>query len=89
MKIAVMRDGCVRVNGEVSSMASLTVALEELAKQHGSVWYYREAAKEEPPPVALQVIDAVIKVRVPIRLSTRPDYSDTVEVDRKEETKTK
>lgn len=89
MKIAVKRDGSLSVDGKTSSMASLTAALEELAKQHGSVWYYREAAKEEPHPVALQVIDAVIKVRVPIRLSTRPDYSDTVDVDRKEEPKAK
>jgi hypothetical protein len=42
------------------------------------VWYYREAAGHEPPPIAMQVIQEIVSARLPIRLSSKPDYSDSV-----------
>ncbi len=42
------------------------------------VWYYREAGQQELPPIALDVMKAVVETRFPIRLSSRPDYSDSI-----------
>jgi len=83
LKVAVMADGHITVNGKPAKMESLRESLKKLSQQKGVVWYYREAAKSEPPPEAQQVIQAVIDARLPIRLSSRPDYSDAIGIDGK------
>jgi hypothetical protein len=83
LKVAVMQDGKILVDGKASSLSSLRTAIKKLAEQKGIVYYYREAAQEEPPPVAMEVMQAVIDARLPISLSTRPNFSDTVGLDGK------
>ena len=83
LKVAVMADGRITVNGAPATMGSLRESLKKLSQQNGVVWYYREAAHSEPPPIAKQVIQAVIDARLPIRLSSRPDYSDAIGMDGK------
>jgi hypothetical protein len=39
------------------------------------VWYYREEPDAaEPPPMSLEVLDAVMQRRIPISLSSKPDF---------------
>ena len=64
-------------------MESLRESLKKLSQEKGVVWYYREAATAEPPQEARQVIQAAIDARLPIRLSSRPDYSDSIGMDGK------
>jgi hypothetical protein len=47
------------------------------------VWYYREAGQTKAPPESAEVMKAVIENRLSIRLSSRPDYSDTIGLDGK------
>jgi hypothetical protein len=49
-----------------------------LGEKHGAVWYYREAGQQEPPAIATEVMKAIVEARLPIRLSSRPDYSDSI-----------
>lgn len=83
LKVAAMADGRITVNGAPATMESFRVSLKKLSQQKGVVWYYREAGKSEPPPQAMQVIQAIVDARVPIRLSSRPDYSDAIGIDGK------
>jgi hypothetical protein len=83
LKVAVMSDGRITVNGAAATMESLRASLKKLSQQKGVVWYYREAGNSEAPPQAKQVIQAVIDARLPIRLSSRPDYSDAIGADGK------
>ena len=83
LKVAVLADGRITVNGAPATMESLRESLKKLSQQKGVVWYYREAGSSEPPPEAKQVIQAVIEARLPIRLSSRPDYSDAIGMDGK------
>jgi hypothetical protein len=78
-----MTDGRITVNGAPAKMESLRESLKKLSQQKGVDWYYREAAKSAPPPESKQVIQAVIAARLPIRLSSRPDYSDAIGMDGK------
>lgn len=81
LKVAVLRDGSISVNGVAATFEQFETSLGNLAESHGSVWYYREAGAEEPHPNATKVIQAVIAHKLPIRLSTKPDYSDAVGPD--------
>ena len=83
LKVAVFADGRLTVDGTASTVQALRKSLQSLSEKHGVVWYYREAGQQEPPPIAMEVIKAVVEARVPIRLSSRPDYSDSIGADGK------
>ena len=76
LKIAVMSDGRLLVDGAAMQLEALDQSLQRLKAEKGCVYYYRENASEAAPPVAREVIRAVVKARLPLRLSTKPDYSD-------------
>jgi hypothetical protein len=81
LKIAVMADGRIMVDGSSTTIDSLRVSLKRLAEQKGVVWYYREGAQGTAPPESTEVIKSVIENRLPIRLSSRPDFSDAIGPD--------
>jgi hypothetical protein len=78
LKIAVFMDGRLRVDGAPSTIEELRTALHPLSEAKGVVWYYREAGQQEPPPIAMEALKEVVGARLPIRLSSKPDYSDSV-----------
>jgi hypothetical protein len=80
-KIAVKADGSITVDGSPTTIDSLRVPLKRLAEQKGVVWYYREAGHAEASPESAEVIQSVIENRLPIRLSSRPDFSDAIGAD--------
>ena len=83
IKVAVFADGHITADGSPATIESLRESFKELAARKGSVWYYREDAQGAPPPQASEVIKAVIGARLPIRLSSRPDYSNAIGFDGK------
>ena len=87
LKVAVFADGRLTVDGTAATIQSLQASLHTLSEKHGVVWYYREAGQQEPPPIAMDVMKAVVEARLPIRLSSRPDYSDAIGADGKPTTK--
>jgi hypothetical protein len=81
-KVSVLSSGKVLLNGEPTTLAALDAALSLLAASKGVVWYYREGAELVGPPAASkQVTELIIKHRLPISMSTKPDFSDTVGAD--------
>src|SRR5215469_6096384 len=82
LKVAVFADGRLTVDGSASTVLALRESLRSLGEKHGVVWYYREAGLQEPPPIATEVMKAVVEARLPIRLSSRPDYSDSIGAER-------
>lgn len=76
LKLAVFSDGRLTVDGTPSTLPELQHSLQQLREQNGAVWYYRENAQQPAPPIAMDVMQAVVDAQVPIRMSTRPDYSD-------------
>jgi hypothetical protein len=79
-RISVLRDGAVLLDGKNVDLTQLADALQALP-DGASVSYYREAAGGEPPPAALEVMKLIVERRLPVRLSTKPDFSDTVGPD--------
>ena len=80
-KISVLSSGKVLLNGKPTTLAALDAALSSLAASKGVVWYFREGAEVAEPPGAKQVTELVIKHRLPISMSTKPDFSDAIGED--------
>ena len=81
VEVKVMADGSLFIDDWPVSLKSMDRRFGKLAKANGVVWYYREAGHAEPPAVAAEVIRLVMKHRLPISLSSQPDYSDTIDAN--------
>lgn len=79
LKISVLKSGEILADGNKVSLQDLDSLIADNAQKKGLVWYYREAGQAEPPPQAKQVIQIVIKYKRPISMSSKPDFSDTLD----------
>ena len=80
LKVSVLASGAVLLEGEPVSLEGLLAKLESAKTDRPVVWYYREAAEGEPPAQAMQVMKMVVENRLPISLSSKPDFSDYVDL---------
>ena len=78
LKISVFISGEILADNKRVSLDDLDTLLAANAQDNGVVWYYRENAAGEPPPEAMSVMEAVVNEGLPIKLSTKPDFSDSV-----------
>jgi hypothetical protein len=73
-----LASGEVLLDGQAVTIDALDEALRRGAEQKAVVWYYRENAAGEAPAIVEQVMQRIVSNRLPVRLSTKPDFSDTV-----------
>jgi hypothetical protein len=78
LKISVLSTGSLLLDGEPVSLTELASSLEQAAKAGATVWYYRQNASGEAPPQAMEVMRLIAANRLKVRLSSQPDFSDSV-----------
>ena len=83
LKISVLANGKIFIDTKESSLQDVEKRLIQLKKDNGEVWYYRETANNEPPTEAMEVIKLIVKHKLPITLSSKPDFSDYIGSDGK------
>jgi hypothetical protein len=81
LKISVLKSGDVLAESAKVSMQDLDSMVASNAVKNGVVWYYRESGQEKPPPQAMEVLDVVVKYKRPISMSSKADFSDTIDKD--------
>jgi len=77
-RIWISQSGTVELDGKPVELGALAKALDGLAAKKGVVYYGRDAAAQEAPAVSMQIIKLITDRRLPIRLSTKKDFSDVV-----------
>ena len=81
-KIKVSREGLISLNDQSVTIEELKASLLKIAQTAGSaVSYYRENSAGKHHPNAVLVMNAIVGARLPVRLSTKPDFSDWVGPD--------
>lgn len=78
-RISVLASGKILLDGAETSIAEVKRALEKVKAKRGMVWYYRESGKGEPPVQAIEAFKLIVESKLPISLSTKPDFSDYVD----------
>jgi len=78
-KVSVLSSGKLLLDGKPTDLKRIEEDFRKLKEAGGSVWYYREAADTEPPPEGPAVVQLIIKYRLPVSFSTKPDFSDYVD----------
>lgn len=84
IQVSMLRDGSMLVDGRSANLADLEAALDRMkAKGGGHVAYYREAGNETPSPelraAIMKVLEAVVRNDLPVRMSSKPDFSDSID----------
>jgi hypothetical protein len=79
LKVSVLADGTILVEGRRSTFDELDAALARAKEANGQVWYHRETARGEPPAAAIQVVQRIVALKLPISMSSKPDFSDWVD----------
>ena len=83
VQVGVLHDRTILLDNKPDALSDIAVHFSTAAKAHGMVWYYRNVSAT-PTPAGERSIDAVIdlvaKYKLPITMSTRPDYSDYVDM---------
>jgi biopolymer transport protein ExbD len=80
-RVFVSADGVVSLNGNATPIGSLLAALMKLSIQ--SVCYSRENPQApEPHPVALQALDAIMQLKLPVAFYWDADFQQRVHIKR-------
>jgi hypothetical protein len=79
LKISVLTSGEILLDGRPIDLERLDPALEAAKAENRTVWYHREAPGKEPPPRAMDVIQRIVKHKLPISISSKPDFSDYID----------
>jgi hypothetical protein len=70
-KVEIDQEGTINLNGEVVTIEQLRQEFARLKEVNGAVWYYRENPEAEPHPKAMQVMEAIIESKLPVKLSKK------------------
>lgn len=83
IKLSVLRDGTLLVDGQPTAPETVRDRLFDVVRQDGYVLYYREGGAAQPPEAAMAtmsaVMDAIKLTRLPVRLSSKADFSDYID----------
>ncbi|HTQ58190.1 MAG TPA: hypothetical protein VMI94_27195 [Bryobacteraceae bacterium] len=79
LRISVLASGSVLLDGRPVGLRELETVLAEAKASNKTVLYYRENSAANASPIAEEVIQAVTRHKLPISLSTKPDFSDYVD----------
>ena len=74
-----MADGVILLDDARTSLPEARQRLRDLAGTDTVVWYYRAQSQSEPPEEANLVFQSILESRIPISLSTEPDFSTVVD----------
>lgn len=79
VKVRVSQAGEVELDGRRVTPERLRAALVTLKEDDGRVWYYRERTWEPMSAEASKVFEIIVDAGVPIRQSSKPDFSDYID----------
>ena len=78
-RVSVLSSGKILLDGRAATPADVAQALEQTKTKRGGVWFYRASAGAEPPSEAVEVFKLIVDYKVPVSLSTKPDFSDYID----------
>ena len=80
-RVRVSQAGEIEMNGVKLTREQLRSALAKHKENGGGVMYYREKWNEPPSEEAAKAFEVVMGAELPIRMSSKPDFSDYIGPD--------
>lgn len=83
VKVKVTQKGEIYLDERLVTLDEVKAAFAKLKQENGVVWYHRENPAGEPTIEAMSVITAIMDNKLPVKLSSKPDFSDAIGDDGK------
>jgi len=77
--LKVFSNGKIIANDNECSMKELNQLLSNASAKKSMVWFYREGWDSDPSEIALAVFQIINSNKLPLTLSTKPDFSTYVD----------
>lgn len=81
IKVYIDETGAISANGNSISLTDLDSSFSKLKVTNGAVYYSRANGQGEPPPGAMDVLNAIMKYGLSIRLYTDKTFTVIVKPD--------
>jgi hypothetical protein len=81
IRVQSFKSGIIKVDGQTVTLGGLAEALAQIKAKQGAVLYYREDPAAEPSQNQMEVFKALMSAGLPISLSSKPDFSDSIGSD--------
>ena len=81
IKISIFRDGSVKIDEVDMELQAAVERIRQADAAQTKALYYCEAGQEKPHPNAMTILKAITDARLPVMLSTEPDFSTVVGPD--------
>jgi hypothetical protein len=81
VQVKILADGTILADDVQVSLEELGVHFAALKRNNGTVWYYRESARAEPHPNAMEAFKLIVDHKLPMTMSTKSDFTDAVGPD--------
>ena len=79
LKIKVQQSGDLFINNKFVSWAEFEAALFKLKEIKGAVWFCRKNAIGIPNEIAEQAFTKILQMKLPVSLSSKEDFSDSID----------
>ena len=79
LRISVLSSGRILLEGKKVTLAKVKKALAKAQSARSPIWYYRESGKGQPTIEAIEIVKLVVAHKLPISLSSKPDFSDYID----------
>jgi hypothetical protein len=83
MRVSALKSGEIQVDGRPVTLHELDTLLASHDVRRGVVWYYREDGQADPPPMGMATLEVITNHKRPISMSSRADFSDTIDAEGK------
>jgi hypothetical protein len=79
IRISLLASGKILLDGHASDMPGLQARLARAHRSQDQVWYYKEGEGTEHTPQSMEIVQLVMKRKLPIGFSSQPDFSTYVD----------
>jgi hypothetical protein len=79
LKIMVLKNGEIRIANKIVTLREVEAKISQLTQSKGALWFYREPGRDTPPQQATEVIKIAVRYKVPVSVSSKPDFSDELD----------
>lgn len=79
LKLSLLASGAVLLDGQPIEIGNLDQVFTTAKESNTGVLYYREAIGGESSAQSMELIKLMVKHKLPVSMSTKPDFSDVVD----------
>jgi hypothetical protein len=80
LRVYVDNLGAITADGQITTLPDLDKKMQELKNKEGIIYYSRDNAIGDPPKESMQVMDIIVKYKLPVKFFTDKTFTQVVKL---------